>query len=66
MIQNERGRRSAPRKIFANLSAYHPDFGMSPEQHALQKEKRAAGEVDFVPKAQLRARRSGLLGGMGR
>lgn len=46
--------------ILANLSAFHPDYGMSPEEHAAQKIKRAAGSVAFIPKAQLRAHRSKL------
>jgi hypothetical protein len=59
-----RDRRTGQLVSLANLSAYHPDFGMHPAQHAEQKVKRAAGKVDFIPKADLRAKRSGLFGGM--
>lgn len=52
-------RRGRP-MILANLSSWHPDYGMTPAQHAEEKAKRAAGKVKFIDKAALKARRLGL------
>lgn len=41
-------------RVFANLSRYHPDYGMTPAEHFEQKKQRAAGKVKFVSKDALR------------
>ncbi len=41
-------------KVRANLSRFHPDYGMSPQEHSERKALRAAGKVKFVPKEELR------------
>jgi hypothetical protein len=58
-------RKSGRKKPLANLSQYHPDYGMTPAEHEERKKLRAAGKVDFVSKEQLRARRQGLARRMG-
>lgn len=58
-------RRTGREVILANVSRYHPDWGMTPAQHAEAKAKRAAGQLKFVPKEALRARRGGLAKRMG-
>jgi uncharacterized protein YfiM (DUF2279 family) len=49
----------------ANLSIYHPDYGMTVAQHEDMKAKRKAGEVKFVSKESLRQRRGTLIGRRG-
>lgn len=61
-----RRRQVAPRGTArANLSRWHPDYGMTPLAHAEQKARRRVGEVPFLPKADLRKRRGGLLASFG-
>lgn len=61
MINTKTGREV----ILANVSRYHPDWGMSPAEHDAAKAKRAAGKLPFTPKAELRQRRGGLAKRMG-
>jgi hypothetical protein len=51
--------------ILANLSQYHPDYGMTPAQHEAAKAERLAGDRPFQDKAVLRQRRRGLAGRLG-
>jgi hypothetical protein len=44
-------------RIFANLSRYHPDYGLTTQEHAARKAARAAGTERFIDKEQLRAHR---------
>lgn len=55
--------RGAP-VILANLSRFHPDYGMTPQAHEANKRDREAGKVKFVDKDALRVRRSALLGSL--
>jgi hypothetical protein len=61
MIDRKTGREV----ILANLSRFHPDWGMSPEQHEKSKAERASGKKAFTPKDQLRTHRLGLAKGVG-
>lgn len=47
-------------RTYANLSRFHPDYGMTPAQHEEQKALRAAGKVKFIPKAGLSKKRGAL------
>jgi hypothetical protein len=38
------------RRVTANLSRHHPDFGLSPAKHNERKALRAAGKLPFVEK----------------
>lgn len=49
------GRRN-PLTIMANLSRFHPDKGMTTQEHEAQKAKRAAGKVKFIPKEEIKAK----------
>lgn len=41
-------------QAMANLSKFHPDFGMTPAQHEQAKAERAAGKRPHQDKARLR------------
>lgn len=45
----------------ANLSTWHPDWGMTPAEHAEAKAQRASGMRDFEPKAARRVRLGSLI-----
>lgn len=52
-------------RMLANISRFHPDYGMTVAQHEAQKELRKAGKVPFVDKAGLAVRRGALAKGYG-
>lgn len=47
-------------RVYANLSRFHPDYGMTPQQHEEQKALRKAGKVKFDDKKGLAKRRGAL------
>lgn len=49
-----RDRRTGRRIAHANLSRFHPDFGLTPAEHEANKAKRAAGKLPFDPVAKRR------------
>lgn len=55
-LQDSHGGRVRHYRVAANLSAFHPDFGETPQEHERRKALRAAGKVPFVPKEERRAR----------
>lgn len=50
------GNRRADGQPLANLSRYHPDYGMTPQEHEAKKALRLAGKVKFVPKEQAKTK----------
>lgn len=40
----------ASRRVRANLSRWHPDYGATPAEHEKRKALRAAGKLPFVEK----------------
>lgn len=38
----------------ANLSRFHPDYGLSPQEHEIKKARRAAGKERFIDKEAAR------------
>ena len=52
-------RRTGKEVVLANLSRWHPDYGMTPAQHDAAKEERASGKRKFVSKEDTRRRRQG-------
>lgn len=49
-----RDRRTGQRIAHANLSLFHPDYGLTPAEHEANKAKRAAGKMAFDPIAKRR------------
>ena len=49
-------RRTGKRVPHANLSRFHPVFGMTMAEHEVAKAKRAAGKLPFEPISQRRAK----------
>ena len=47
-------RKTGRRIPHANLSRYHPDFGLTQQEHEVNKAKRAAGKMAFEPIAERR------------
>lgn len=58
-------RKTGRQVVMANVSKYHPDWGMTPAQHAVAKAERAAGKRPFVKKSKLRDTRNKLARSMG-
>lgn len=49
-------RKTRARIPHANLSRFHPDFGMTMKEHEAAKAKRAAGKLPFEPISERRAK----------
>lgn len=52
-------RRTGKRVPYANLSRFHPDFGLTMREHEVNKTKRAAGKLRFEPVSE--RRRKGIM-----
>lgn len=46
--------RTGERIPHANLSRFHPDFGLTQREHEVNKAKRAAGKLPFDPVSERR------------
>lgn len=49
-------RKTGARILHANLSRFHPDFGLTMREHEANKAKRAAGKLPFEPISERRAK----------
>lgn len=52
-------RKTGKRVPYANLSRFHPDFGLTMREHEANKAKRAAGKLRFEPISE--RRRKGIM-----